>query len=74
MNIVNVRKHCIIKKKKRKTTHAIWNKMNEQKEFFTIKIEIIIKSQIEIRELKNSINEMKDEVKSSCSRAKQMGK
>lgn len=48
--------------------------MNEQKEFFTIKIEIIIKSQIEIRELKNSINEMKDEVKSSCSRAKQMGK
>ena len=40
------------------------NKINEQKEYFTKEIETLKKSQTEILELKNSINEMKNTLES----------
>ena len=47
------------------------NKINEQRDFFTKETEIKNKG-TEILELKNSMNEMKNAIESTCSREDQM--
>ena len=50
------------------------DKSNEQKEYFTKKIEALIKNRTEILEQNNSINEMKDALGSIGNRADPMEK
>lgn len=52
----------------------LMDKSNEQKEYFTKKIDALIKSSTEILEQNNSINEMKDAFESIGNRADPMEK